>query len=1348
MKKFSILFAAAVAALATFSCAKEENVRDDKPEVPAIHFTVVAEQTKTVVDASEDWANWEADDQLKIVETLVYNTASASGVSGYQTGSAVAAAAGKSVEFDATIPASLPEGATAVTSASYIAAYPKELNLEQGGENKFWRVNLPAEQWPGNGTFDKAADVLISAPIAKTERVATGDKLNFRFHRIGTAVKMTVKGLTNGEKLKKIEVTAPINIVGYVKVDIATGDYLEGPVSYSNGGKTLTLKFNDLAINGDVDVWFRVLPGEWESIAIMAETDVAYYYRDAAHESAITLSENLKFVDTGRTRFAVNMGAKRVEKGNTTDFTKVTAQNQIGEGAKYIVAYVNENKGDVMLPFEGSLKYLKSKADVDVASDVIAVDESEVQVVTLEAAGGENEFYVLFGGKYLSCTANNATLTLNDDKLTTGADIWTVTPAGIVNKEIKNGSNVAFEIRYNTGANPKRFANYAGSQQAITLFVNGTATVDTRTSVSLSFTDGSAAVSEVNLDPSNYAAFQGLDVVANPDVADVKNHIWWDYVDNDGVIDDLVDGEVELSGTAGTAVITAHFDGDANYRPAEASYTINVSATVPVPTEWVETALANITSSDVFVIVGNDAYALPHNNGTSSAPGVVAVTVSSGKLTGSISDDIKWKVSGNSTDGYTFYPSGDATKWLYCNTDAASGSNNNARVGTGDRKVFALNGSSIITKDDYVVRYLNVYNTQDWRFYVSDNGTTIKFYKETQDTDTRTAVTLSYAQASIEKTTDNYSEFTGQTLTGAPAAISGNITYSMSGDAIGTVNASSGVVSLNGTAGTATVTATFAGDATYKPASASYTITVTAATPVGNDGSLEHPYTASEARDLALAGNTDTYYITGTVTKIANQFDVSHGTANFWIDENGTAQNIFEGYHISYFGNQLWTEGDAVVLVGDEVVINGSLTVFNTSVAETSSGYLVSVNGKTKGLKAGSMTVTTNDSNKQITVAWGAATGSTQPINYVVSCGTQEYNATAAGSHTFTMADYGHYDVSVVADASDALRAVTNSNVSLIEPGTVSNDGSEAHPYTASEAAAAASGTAVANTYVKGIVSAITTAFNSQFNNISFTISDDGQTAGTQFTAYRTSVSSADDVAVGDAVVLKGSLKMYNTTPELDAGNTIVKSLRRPSFTGGSTPFETSTSVTLSAETGATIYYTLDESTPTEASAVYSSAIALSATTTVKAIAVKDGLVTGVASKKFTKSNGGTTTPDPETIVFADLGLSNGVQYSDPFNGGNFTITFAGGGNDGKYYTTGSGIRTYGGGTITVESTHTISEIQFTWDGSNAPTDDVANPSGYSTSTKKWTGSANSIVLSRPSGTGHWRLQSVTVTYK
>lgn len=70
----------------------------------------------------------------------------------------------------------------------------------------------------------------------------------------------------------------------------------------------------------------------------------------------------------------------------------------------------------------------------------------------------------------------------------------------------------------------------------------------------------------------------------------------------------------------------------------------------------------------------------------------------------------------------------------------------------------------------------------------------------------------------------------------------------------------------------------------------------------------------------------------------------------------------------------------------------------------------------------------------------------------------------------------------------------------------------------------------------------------------------------------------------------------------------------------GDTPFVSTTEVTIEAEEGATIFYTTNGSTPTEDSTEYSEALTLSATTTVKAIAVKGTYVSTVASKTFTKS--------------------------------------------------------------------------------------------------------------------------------
>ena len=86
-------------------------------------------------------------------------------------------------------------------------------------------------------------------------------------------------------------------------------------------------------------------------------------------------------------------------------------------------------------------------------------------------------------------------------------------------------------------------------------------------------------------------------------------------------------------------------------------------------------------------------------------------------------------------------------------------------------------------------------------------------------------------------------------------------------------------------------------------------------------------------------------------------------------------------------------------------------------------------------------------------------------------------------------------------------------------------------------------------------------------------------------------------------------------------GGSQTPSLTSPTISGN-TQFTDSTQVSMSGPDGAEIHYTTDGSVPTAESAVYSEAFSLSATTTVKAIAIKDGQSSEVVSKVFTKSSG------------------------------------------------------------------------------------------------------------------------------
>lgn len=85
------------------------------------------------------------------------------------------------------------------------------------------------------------------------------------------------------------------------------------------------------------------------------------------------------------------------------------------------------------------------------------------------------------------------------------------------------------------------------------------------------------------------------------------------------------------------------------------------------------------------------------------------------------------------------------------------------------------------------------------------------------------------------------------------------------------------------------------------------------------------------------------------------------------------------------------------------------------------------------------------------------------------------------------------------------------------------------------------------------------------------------------------------------------------------------------------TTFTDSQEVTITAENGATIYYTTDGSTPTASSDEYSDALTINATTTVKAVALESGkILSEVASATYTKSSpspGPGPSPTPTVAV-------------------------------------------------------------------------------------------------------------------
>ena len=163
--------------------------------------------------------------------------------------------------------------------------------------------------------------------------------------------------------------------------------------------------------------------------------------------------------------------------------------------------------------------------------------------------------------------------------------------------------------------------------------------------------------------------------------------------------------------------------------------------------------------------------------------------------------------------------------------------------------------------------------------------------------------------------------------------------------------------------------------------------------------------------------------------------------------------------------------------------------------------------------------------------------------------------------------------------------------------------------------------------------------------------SDPTATNGTVYNgAIDLSTSTTSPVTIKAVTVRNGNVSAVTT-------QVVTLTLPAPVITADA---ETGTA-TISATAGATIYYTTDGSEPTTSSSQYSGSLSgLSAMTTIKAIAVKEGWNDSpVASETLTISSGA----DGNTVTLFDYEDHNWTYYSGvdaSVDGGNYNTNYAG----------------------------------------------------------------------------------------
>ncbi len=176
------------------------------------------------------------------------------------------------------------------------------------------------------------------------------------------------------------------------------------------------------------------------------------------------------------------------------------------------------------------------------------------------------------------------------------------------------------------------------------------------------------------------------------------------------------------------------------------------------------------------------------------------------------------------------------------------------------------------------------------------------------------------------------------------------VTYSSDNTEVATIDTEGNITLV--AAGTANITAEFAGNDEFEAGSVSYKLIVKAAPEPSVDitNTPETAYTVAKANDLITAGQglETKVYVIGTITKI-KEVSTSYGNATYWIgDGTEYSANDLEIYRGYYLEGENFTAEDQIK-VGDKVIVYGMLVDYKGTKEMTGSS-IYSLNGVTTGI--------------------------------------------------------------------------------------------------------------------------------------------------------------------------------------------------------------------------------------------------------------------------------------------------------------------------------------------------------------------------------------------------------------
>lgn len=473
---------------------------------------------------------------------------------------------------------------------------------------------------------------------------------------------------------------------------------------------------------------------------------------------------------------------------------------------------------------------------------------------------------------------------------------------------------------------------------------------------------------------------------------------------------------------------------------------------------WEKVSLTDLTTDDVFVIVGtisNKTYALP-NTETTDQPAAVAITISTdgNQITGDVTDNLKWNIE-KSEEKYTFYPNGNKKAWLYNDTKTKLGIGS-----TGTNKTFKYVAISSKQYEGLLNtstnRYICIYSNKDWRAYTNNNikATKISYYKyTTSSTSSATTTTFgAYSGKTFTFTNGTLEGFTTPTATAKKSDdntdLSNLIEYTSSDADIVAVDSKTGELTFTNTKfGKATITATLPKTDTYQTSTDSYFVEnkdnhiATSLSFNGTDVTLTEGktdagtdftgYTATEANNIAgtitYAASGDAVATvnptTGAVTINATTYGTTTITATFTPADPTQYSGSTAKYQITNKANYAFYESfdKCNSTGGNDNKWSGQIATRTPIYDNQSWQKSGTVNGANKCIKIGTSNTISSVTTPSITLTTGAGTLSfkagawendKESINVKISNGTLSYNGSETQTISINLANAAWTDFS------------------------------------------------------------------------------------------------------------------------------------------------------------------------------------------------------------------------------------------------------------------------------------------------------------------------------------------------